>query len=154
MPQIAYINFRKSDSEATEGFGLPNCGETIVLESVLHREITESAFVSIVWAAISLAIGAIFQIDVLLPVLWSLAIFAAAEASRIWHGTPLNGSNSWRIAKLSVWAAIGYATFVVGLWYLLPISLAFLGIILFDENAAHRSAPARVNAKAYRRQLG
>ncbi|CAN1721904.1 protein of unknown function [Hyphomicrobium sp. 1Nfss2.1] len=122
-----------------------------MLESVLHREITESAFVSILWAAISLAIGATFQIDVLLPVLWSLAIFAAAEASRIWRGTPLNGSNYWRLAKLSVWAAIGYATFVVGPWYLLPISLAFLGIILFDENAAHRSTPEAVNPEAHRR---
>ncbi len=154
MPQIAYINFRETASEGSEEVGLPNCGESIVLESVLHREITGSAFVSIVWAAISLVIGAFFAIDVLLPVLWSLAIFAAAEASRIWHGIPLNGSNYWRFAKLTVWAAIGYATFVAGFWYLLPIALAFLGILLFDENAAHRSVPATVSAKAHRRQLG
>lgn len=111
-----------------------------MLETVRSREIANAALVAVLWAAISIAISIAGQLALLLPVLSSLVIYVAAEAFRFSRGTPLRGSGVWRMVTLALWTGIGYASFVVGQWYLLPISLIFLGIVLFENERPRPSA--------------
>jgi hypothetical protein len=113
-----------------------------LLETVRSREIANAAFAGVLWAAVSVAISVGGQIDLLLPVLSSLVIYAAVEAFRFSRGTPLRGSRLWRLAMLALWTGIGYATFVVGEWYWLPISLSFLGIVVFESERSRRPSTA------------
>lgn len=113
-----------------------------MLEIVRSCEITNAVLVAVLWAATSVAISSVGQFDLLLPVLSSLVIYAALEALRFSRVTPLRSSGVWRMMTLTLWAGIGYATFVVGEWYLLPISLIFLGIVLFENERSHRPSTA------------
>jgi hypothetical protein len=116
------------------------------LETVRSREIANAGLVAALWAALAIAISAAAQIALLLPVLSSLVIYGAAEAFRFSRGTPLGSSGIWRMATLALWTGIGYATFVLGEWCLLPISLIFLGIVLFENE---RSRPPSVASAAW-----
>ncbi len=113
-----------------------------MLETVRRRETADAALVAVLWAAISVAISVAGQIALFLPVVSSLVIYATVEAFRFSCGTPLRGSGLWRMATLALWTAIGYATFVAGEWYLLPISLIFLGIVLFEDKRSRRPSAA------------
>ncbi len=109
-----------------------------MLDTVRSREIANAALIAVLWAAISIAISVAGQLDLFLPVLSSLVIYVAAEAFRFSRGTPLRGSGGWRMVALALWTGISYASVVVGQWYLLPISLIFLGIVLFENERLHR----------------
>ncbi len=113
-----------------------------MLETVRSRQIAGAALAAVLWAALSVAISVAGQIALLFPVLSSLVIYATVEAFRLSRGAPLRGSGLWRVATLALWTAIGYATFVVGEWYLLPISLIFLGIVLFEDEMSRRPSAA------------
>lgn len=121
-----------------------------MLETVRSREIANAALVAVLWAAISVAISVAGQLALLLPVLSSLVIYVAAEAFRFSRGTPLRGSGVWRMVTLALWTSIGYASFVVGQWYLLPISLIFLGIVLFENERPRPSAAWEWGFNAHR----
>lgn len=120
--------------------------EMQVLETLRRRQIADAAIVALLWGACSMVIAEAGDIDALLPMVSSLVIFTFVEAFRLWRGTPLRGSNYWRAITLAFWTVVGYATFVVGLWYLLPISLAVLGIVLFENEQACR--PSTTNTEA------
>ncbi|MBS0240156.1 MAG: hypothetical protein JSS54_16735 [Proteobacteria bacterium] len=111
-------------------------------ETVRRREIANAVIVASLWAAISIAISAAVRFDLLLPMLSSLVIYAAVESFRFSRGTPLGGSTVWRMAALTFWTMIGYGTFVLGHWYMLPISLTFLGIVLFENAGILRPSAA------------
>lgn len=113
-----------------------------MLETVRSRETAHAALVAVLWSAISVAVSVAGQFALLLPMVSSLVIYATVEAFRFSCGTPLCGSGLWRMAALALWTAIGYATFVVGEWYLLPISLIFLGIVLFEDERSRRPSAA------------
>jgi hypothetical protein len=114
-----------------------------MLETLRRRQIADAAIVAVLWAAFLMVIGHVGDFDVLLPMVSSLGIFAVVEAFRLWRGTPLRGANYWRITTLAFWTVVGFATFVVGLWYLLPISLVVLGIVLFENELACRPSTPR-----------
>ncbi|WP_072390556.1 hypothetical protein [Hyphomicrobium sp. CS1GBMeth3] len=117
-----------------------------MLEIVRSREIANAALIAVLWVAISFAISVAGQIALLLPVFSSLVIYGVTEAFRFSRGTPLRGSGAWRMVTLALWTGIGYASFVVGQWYLLPISLIFLGIVLFENE---RSRPPSAASAAW-----
>jgi hypothetical protein len=121
--------------------------EAQLLETVRRREIANAVIVAGLWAAISIAISVAGEFDLLLPVLSSLAIYAAVEAFRFSRGTPLRGSDVWRMASLAFWTMIGYGTFILGHWYMLPISIAFVGIVLFENEGAHKPSAASAESK-------
>lgn len=108
------------------------------------REIANAALVAALWAVISDAISVAGQFTLMLPVLSSLVIYAAVETFRFSRGTPLRCPGVWRLATLALWTGIGYATFVVGEWYLLPISLIFLGVVLFENERPRRPSAGSV----------
>lgn len=113
----------------------------LLLETVRSREIANAAIVAALWAVISDAISIAAQVTLWLPVLSGVIIYTAVEAFRFSRGTP-KSSCFWRLMTLALWTGIGYVTFVVGEWYLLPTSLIFLGIVLFENE---RSAARRAN---------
>lgn len=121
--------------------------EAQLLETVRRREIANAVIVAGLWAAISIAISVAGQFDLVLPVLSSLVIYAAVEAFRFSRGTPLRGSDAWRMASLAFWTMIGYGTFILDHWYLLPISLTFLGVVLFENERVYQPSAASAGSR-------
>lgn len=110
-----------------------------MLETLRQYQIADAAIIAVLWGASLIVISEAGYVDMMMPMVFSLLIFAVAEAFRLWRGTPLRGSNYWRLTTLVFWTSVCYANFVIGLWYLLPISLVVLGIVLFENKQACRA---------------
>ena len=80
--------------------------ETRLLDTVRRQEIANAIAVAGLWAATSVAISVAGPVDLLLPMLSSLVIYAAVEAFRLSRGTPLAFSDTWRMATQRATAAL------------------------------------------------